>query len=239
MLLIFQYSGQGEMKDFISKTLKKYLHKNITLWVFFCLCFPSCCPRSCILALPVILCSKAVFWAVKALVTLLRVWPGFRAEWAFLWSLRQKLMGHCCCFTGFQGQSTFPIRLFWKIFPVVMYGYESWTIKKAEHQRIDALGLWCWRRLLRVPWTARRSNQSILKEISPEYSLEQDWCWSWNSNTLATWCEELTHWKSPWCWERLKAGGERDEIGWDGWVASLAWWTWAEEPGSPWHYIVL
>ena len=58
------------------------------------------------------------------------------------------------------------------VFPVVMYGCESWTIKKAEHQRIDAFKLWCWRRLLRVPWTARRSNQSILKEISPEYSLE-------------------------------------------------------------------
>ena len=58
------------------------------------------------------------------------------------------------------------------VFPVVMYGCESWTIKKAEHPRIDAFELWCWRRLLRVPWTARRSNQSILKEISPEYSLE-------------------------------------------------------------------
>ena len=58
------------------------------------------------------------------------------------------------------------------VFPVVMYGCESWTIKKAEHQRIDAFELWCWRRLLRVPWTARRSNQSILKEISPECSLE-------------------------------------------------------------------
>ena len=58
------------------------------------------------------------------------------------------------------------------LFPVVMYGCESWTIKKAEHQRIDAFELWCWRRLLRVPWTARRSNQSILKEISPEYSLK-------------------------------------------------------------------
>ena len=58
------------------------------------------------------------------------------------------------------------------VFPVVMYGYESWAIKKAEHRRIDALELWCWRRLLRVSWTARRSNQSILKEISPEYSLE-------------------------------------------------------------------
>ena len=58
------------------------------------------------------------------------------------------------------------------VFPVVMYGCESWTIKKAEHQRIDAFELWCWRRLLKAPWTARRSNQSILKEISPEYSLE-------------------------------------------------------------------
>ena len=90
------------------------------------------------------------------------------------------------------------------VFPVVMYGCKSWTIKKAECWRIDVFELWCCRRLLRVPWTARRSNQSILKEISPEYSLE-DWCWSWNSNTLATCCEELTHWKRLWCWERLKA----------------------------------
>ena len=59
------------------------------------------------------------------------------------------------------------------VFPVVMYGCESWTIKRAEHQRTDAFELWCWRRLLRVPWTSRRSNQSILKEISPEYSLER------------------------------------------------------------------
>ena len=58
------------------------------------------------------------------------------------------------------------------VFPVVMYGCESWTVKKAEHRRIDAFEVWCWRRLLRAPWTARRSNQSILKEISPEYSLE-------------------------------------------------------------------
>ena len=78
------------------------------------------------------------------------------------------------------------------VFPVVMHGCESWTIKKGEHWRIDAFELWCWRRLLRVPWTARRSNQSILKEISPECSLE-GLCWSWNSSTLATWCEELTH----------------------------------------------
>ena len=62
------------------------------------------------------------------------------------------------------------------VFPVVIYGYETWTIKKAEWQRTDAFELWCWRRLLRVPWTSRRSNQSILKEISPQYSLKEDWC---------------------------------------------------------------
>ena len=120
-------------------------------------------------------------------------------------------------------------------FPVVMYGCESWTIKKAERWRIDAFELWFWRRLLRVPWTARRSNQSILKEISPEYSLE-DWCWSWNSNTLATWCKELTHWKRPWCWERLKARGEGDDRGRDGWMASLTQWTWVWVNSRSWWW---
>ena len=80
--------------------------------------------------------------------------------------------------------------------------------KKAEHRRTDAFELWCWRRLLRVPWTARRCNRSILKEIILNIHWK-DWCWSWNSNTLATSCEELTHWKRPWCWERLKAEGRR------------------------------
>ena len=116
-----------------------------------------------------------------------------------------------------------------------MYGYESWTIKKAEHRRTDAFELWCWRRLLRVPWTARRSNQSILKEISPEYSLE-GLMLNWNSNTLATWCEELTHWKRPWCWERLKAGGEGDDRGWDGWIASLIRWTWVWVNSRSWWW---
>ena len=138
------------------------------------------------------------------------------------------------------------------VFPVVMYGCESWTIKKAEHRRIDAFELWYWRRFLKVPWTARRSNQSILKEFSPECSLEglmlklklryfshlmrrtdafELWCWRkllrvlwtarrsnsqssilnihwkdwyWNSNTLATWCKEPTHWKRPWSWYRIR-----------------------------------
>ena len=150
---------------------------------------------------------------------------------------------------------------------------------KVERQRIDAIELWCWRRILRVSWTARRSNQSTLKEISPEYSLEglvlklklqyfghlmqrtdafKLWGWrtllrvSWtarrsNQSVLkeinleyslkelvlklklqyfTTWCEERTHLKSPWCWERLKAGGEGDTRGWDGWMASLTRWTW-------------
>ena len=110
------------------------------------------------------------------------------------------------------------------VFPVVMYGCESWTVKKAKCQRIDAFELWCWRRLLRVPWIARRSNQSIPKEILGVHW--KDWCWNWNSSTLAIWCEELTHWKRPWCWERLRAGGEGDDRGWDGWMASLTRWTW-------------
>ena len=77
-----------------------------------------------------------------------------------------------------------------------MYGYESWTIRKAEHQRIDAFELWCWRRLLRVPWTARRTNQSILKEINLEYSLE-GLMLKLKLQYFGTWWEELTHWKRP------------------------------------------
>ena len=104
------------------------------------------------------------------------------------------------------------------VFPVVMYGCESWTVKKAERRRIDVFELWCWR-LLRVPWTARRSNQSILKEISPEYSLE-GLMLKLKLQYLATWWEELTHWERPWCWEILKAGREGDDRGWDSWMAS-------------------
>ena len=84
------------------------------------------------------------------------------------------------------------------VFPVVMYGCESWTIKKAKHQRIDAFELWYWRRLLRVPWTTRRSNQSILEEISPGYSLE-GLMLKLKFQYLVTWCEKLTPWKRPWC----------------------------------------
>ena len=92
------------------------------------------------------------------------------------------------------------------VFLVVMYGCESWTIKKAEGQRMNAFELWCWRRRLRVPWTARRSNQSILKEISPEYSLE--------GLMLKLKLQYFGHlMQKPWCWERLKAEG--DDRRWD------------------------
>ena len=76
-----------------------------------------------------------------------------------------------------------------------------------------------------LPWTARKSIQSILKEISPGFHWK-DWCWCSNSNTLATWCKELTHLKRPWHWERLRAGGEGDDRGWGGWMASPTQWTW-------------
>ena len=122
------------------------------------------------------------------------------------------------------------------VFPVVMYGCESWPVKKAEWWRTDAFELWCWRRLLRVLWTARSSNQSILKEISPECVHWKAWCWSWNFNTLATWCKELTHLKRPWCWERLKVGGEGDNRGWDGWMASLTQWTWVYVTSGSWWW---
>ena len=111
------------------------------------------------------------------------------------------------------------------LFPVVMYGCESWTIKKAECSRIDAFKMWCWRRLLRVPWTARKWNQSILKQINLEYSLEGlllklklqyfDHL-MWRANSL----------EKPWCWERLRAGREGGDRGWDGWMASPNQWRW-------------
>ena len=121
------------------------------------------------------------------------------------------------------------------VFPVAMYGCESWIIKKAEQWRTDAFELWCWRRLLRIPWTARRSNQSTLGESVLNIRWKA-WCWSWSSNSLSTWCEQLTHWKRPWFWESLKAGGEGDNRGWDGWMALLTWWTliWASS-GSWWR----
>ena len=110
---------------------------------------------------------------------------------------------------------------------------ESWALKNWCFE------LWCWRRLLRVPWTARRSNQSTLKEISPDYWLE-GLMLNLKLQYLAPWCKELTHLKRPWCWERLKTG-EGDHRGWDGWMtsgtrgtwvwASSGSWWWTEKPG--------
>ena len=113
------------------------------------------------------------------------------------------------------------------VFPVVTYSCENWTIKKAKHQRFDAFELWCWRRLLKVPWTAaRRSNQSILREINPEYSLErlmpklQYFCpLMWTDNSL----------ESPWCWERLRTEGKGGIRGWNGWTASSMQWIWTSD----------
>ena len=103
------------------------------------------------------------------------------------------------------------------VFPVVMYGCESWTIKKAEHWRTGAFKLWCWKRLLRVPWTAGRSNQFILNEISPEYSLEGLMLkLTWRADSLG----------KTRMLEILKAGGEGDNRGWDGSMSSLSQWTW-------------
>ena len=121
------------------------------------------------------------------------------------------------------------------VFLVVMYGYESWTIRKAEHWRMNAFELWCWRRLLRVPWTARRSTGPFWRRSTLGF-LWKEWCWSWNSSTLATSCEELTHWKRPWCWERLKAVGEGDDRGWDGWMASRTRWRWVWVNSRSWSW---
>ena len=116
------------------------------------------------------------------------------------------------------------------IFPEVMYGCESWTIKKAECWRIDAFELWCWRRLLRVPWTARRSNQSFLKEISPEYLLE--------GLMLKLKLQYFGHllWRTDWFEKTLMLGKieGRRRRGWDGWMASPARWTWVWASFGSW-----
>ena len=129
------------------------------------------------------------------------------------------------------------------VFPVVMYGCESSTIKKDECCRIDAFELWCWRRLLRVPWTARRCNQSILKEISPGNSLE-GLMLELKLQNVGCLMRRADSLERPWCWERLRAGGEGDDRRWDGWMAlPIQWiwvwvnsgcWWWTGRPGMLW-----
>ena len=120
------------------------------------------------------------------------------------------------------------------------YGFSSshvwtWELDYKESWAPKNWCFWtmCWRRLLRVPWTTRRSNQSIVKEISPKCSLEGLML---KLKLQYSWCEELTHWKRPWCWERLKAGGEGGDRGWDGWMASLTRWTWVWVDSGSWWW---
>ena len=111
-----------------------------------------------------------------------------------------------------------------------MYGCESWAIKKGEHWRIDASEMWCWRRLMRVSWTARRSNQSILKEISPEYSLE--------GLMLKLKFQYFGHliWRTDSLEKTQTAGGEGDDRGWDGWMASPTRWIWVWASSGSWWW---
>ena len=116
--------------------------------------------------------------------------------------------------------------------------YALWEL---DHKKSWALKNWCFwtvvlEKTLESPLDCKEIKPVHPLETSLEYSLE-DWCWSWNSNTLATWCEELTHWQRPWCWERLKAGGEGDDRGWDGWMASLTQWTWVWVDSGSWWWI--
>ena len=115
------------------------------------------------------------------------------------------------------------------VFPGVMYGCESWAIKKAKHWRIDAFELWCWRRLFRVPWASRRSNQSILKEINPDFSLEDlllKLKFQYLGHLMQR-ADSLERANFPyWCWERFRARGAGDDTEWDDWMASPTQWMW-------------
>ena len=121
------------------------------------------------------------------------------------------------------------------VFPVVMYGCESWTIKKVEHWRIDAFELWCWRRWLRVPWTARTFNQSILREISPEYSSEGPMP-KLKLQYFGHLMQRTDSLEKTRCWERLKVGGEGDDRGWDGWMKSQTQWMWVWVNSGSWWW---
>ena len=196
-------------------------------------------------------CSDCVVWDHKC--TFLKVFIWYCCCWSgeptlnivileklsleFLWMWIHLLLERKVI-TSWKAETALPIKVCLvkaMVFPVVIYECESWTVKKAEHWRIGAFELWCWRRLLRVPWTARRSTHSILKEISPGCSLEGMMLkLMLNSSTLTTSCEELTNWKILWCWERLGAEGKGDNRGWDGWMASLTRWTWVWVNSGSW-----
>ena len=117
-------------------------------------------------------------------------------------------------------------------FPVVTYGRESWTIKKAERSKIDVFELWCWRRLLRVPWTARRSNQSILKRsVLKVYWKDQ--CWSWNQY-FGHLMQRTDSLEKTLMLGKFEGRRRRDNRGWDGWMALLTQWTWVWVDSGSW-----
>ena len=116
------------------------------------------------------------------------------------------------------------------VFPVVIYGCESWTVKKAECWRIEAFKLWCWKRLL-SPLDSKE-----FKPVNPKRKQLWIFIGRTDAEAEAAWCKEPTHWKRPWCWERLRAGGEGEDKGWDGWMASLSQWTWVwANSGRKWR----
>ena len=121
------------------------------------------------------------------------------------------------------------------VFPVVMYGCESWTVKKAECRRIDAFELWCWRRLLRVPWTAKRSNQSILKEIIPGCSLE-GLMLKLKFQYFGHLMRSADSFEKTLMLEKIEGRRRRDDRGWDGWMASPTQWTWVWVNSGSWWW---
>ena len=121
------------------------------------------------------------------------------------------------------------------VFPVVIYGCESWTIKKAEHRRIDAFELWLWRRLLRVPWTAGRSSQSILKEINPEYSLE-GLMLKLKLQYIGHLMQRTDSFEKTLILGKIEGRRRRGQREWDGWMASPTWWTWVWASSWSWWW---
>ena len=122
------------------------------------------------------------------------------------------------------------------------YGFSSSHVWMWE---LDCKGSWVpknccfWTVVLEDSWESRRLQCDPTSQFYRKSVLNihwKVWCWSWSSNTLATWCEELTHWKRPWCWERLKAGGQGDNRGWDGWMSSLTRWTWVWARSGSWWW---
>ena len=122
------------------------------------------------------------------------------------------------------------------VFPVVMYDVRVGPLRKLSAKELVLLNCG----VEENSWESLGLQRDQTSQSERKWVLNiywQDWCWSWNSNTLATWCEELTHWKRPWCWERLRTGGEGDNWGWDGWMASPTWWTWVWASSRSWWWI--